>query len=155
MMRAKGRDSACLGGSQPLSVALSCAPSRQFDARLDARLRFCPVLTKCCNTAKLPNAMEARTTFITVQKRGVISLPPDLRKRHHLNEVGAQVELAEREDGVIELRPKVPVAAEQRWFWTDRWQKMEREADADIKAGRVKRFDTAEDFIADLDSADD
>lgn len=112
-------------------------------------------MTKCCNTAKLPNAMEARTTFITVQKRGVISLPPDLRKRHHLNEVGAQVELAEREDGVIELRPKVPVAAEQRWFWTDRWQKMEREADADIKAGRVKRFDTAEDFIADLDSADD
>lgn len=96
--------------------------------------------------------METRPTFVTVQKRGVISLPSDLRKRYHLDEAGAQVEVVERPDGVIELRPQVPIPAEQRWFWTDRWQKMEREADADIKAGRVERFDTAEDFVADLDN---
>lgn len=95
--------------------------------------------------------MEAKTTFVTVQKRGVISLPAELRERHHLNEAGAQVEVVEREDGVIELRPKVAISADQRWFWTDRWQEMEREANADIAAGRVERFDAAEDFIADLD----
>jgi AbrB family looped-hinge helix DNA binding protein len=90
-------------------------------------------------------------TFITVQKRGVISLPAELRRRHHLDEAGAQVEVVERPDGVIELRPQVAVSADQRWFWTDRWQRMEREADADVAAGRVARFDTAEDLFADLD----
>ena len=38
MMRAKGADPACLSGFRALSVALSYASSREFDARLDARL---------------------------------------------------------------------------------------------------------------------
>ncbi|HWW66830.1 MAG TPA: AbrB/MazE/SpoVT family DNA-binding domain-containing protein [Solirubrobacterales bacterium] len=92
--------------------------------------------------------------YLTVQKRGVINLPPELRRRHHLDQPGAQVEVSEREDGVIELRPHVAVPADQRWFWTERWQKMEREADADVAAGRVKRFDTAEDFTAELDDGE-
>lgn len=93
-------------------------------------------------------------TFITVQKRGVINLPADLRKRYHLDEAGAQLEVSERGDGVIELRPQVAVPADQRWFWTDRWQRMEREADADIASGRVEQFETAEDFIAELDDGE-
>ena len=39
----------------------------------------------------------------------------------------------------------------QDYFWTPEWQKDEREADEDIEAGRVKRFSTAEELIADLD----
>ena len=97
--------------------------------------------------------MAARV-YLTVQKRGVINLPAELRRRHHLDQPGAQVEVSEREDGVIELRPHVAVPADQRWFWTERWQKMEREADADIAAGRVKRFDTAGDFTAELDDGE-
>jgi len=89
--------------------------------------------------------------YVAVQKRGVISLPAEVRKRHHLDEPGAQVEVAEREDGVIELRAHVPVPADQRWFWTERWQRMEREADADVAAGRVERFDSVDEFLADLD----
>lgn len=93
--------------------------------------------------------MEA--TFITrIQKRGTLTLPAQLRRRHHLDESGVQVEIREREDGVIELRPQFTVPADQRWFWDERWQKMEREADADIGAGRVERFDSAEDFLAQL-----
>jgi hypothetical protein len=94
------------------------------------------------------------THYLTVQKRGVISLPASLRRRYHLDEAGAQVQLSERSDGVLELRPQATIPVEQRWFWTERWQKMEREADADIAAGRVERFDSAEDFIADLDAGD-
>jgi bifunctional DNA-binding transcriptional regulator/antitoxin component of YhaV-PrlF toxin-antitoxin module len=97
--------------------------------------------------------MEGKT-FLTIQKRGVLNLPAELRRRHHLDEAGAQVEVSERPDGVIELRPQTPVPSDQRWFWTERWQNMEREADADVAAGRVERFDTAEDFIADLDEGE-
>jgi hypothetical protein len=42
----------------------------------------------------------------------------------------------------------------ERSGWTDRWQRMERAANADIAAGRIARFDTAEDFVADLDADD-
>jgi hypothetical protein len=33
------------------------------------------------------------------------------------------------------------VPADQAWFWTDRWQQMEREADSDIAAGRTTVVD--------------
>lgn len=35
----------------------------------------------------------------------------------------------------------------QAYFWTEEWQKGERKADEDIKAGRVKRFETAEEAV--------
>ena len=38
----------------------------------------------------------------------------------------------------------------QSYFWTKKWQDAEREADEDIKAGRVKAFDTFKEFLEDL-----
>lgn len=94
----------------------------------------------------------SKPVYITVQRRGVISLPSDLRRRHRLDEPGSQVEVSEREDGVIELRPHIAIPADQAWFWTEEWQKGEREVDEDIAAGRVKRFDSAEELFEDLDA---
>ena len=62
--------------------------------------------------------------------------------------------IIEHEDGSVELQPMLPIPADQRWFWTDRWQAMEREADEDIAAGRVLRFDDVDDFVAHLREAD-
>ena len=39
------------------------------------------------------------------------------------------------------------VDTEQAWFWTPEWQAEEHEADEDIRSGRVRRFDNAEDFL--------
>ncbi len=89
------------------------------------------------------------STFVTVQSRGTLALPADVRRRYHLDEPGAQVEVVER-DGVIELRPHVPVPADQQWFWTERWQAREREVDAHVAAGEVKTHESAEDFGAHL-----
>lgn len=75
--------------------------------------------------------------YVTVQARGVMALPADIRRRFHLDEPGAQVEITERDDGVLELRPVLPVPADQRWFWTERWQQREREVDAHVRAGEV------------------
>jgi hypothetical protein len=52
-----------------------------------------------------------------VQGRGVVVLPADVRRRLHLDQLGAQVEITEREDGVLELRSALPIPADQRWFW--------------------------------------
>ena len=40
----------------------------------------------------------------------------------------------------------------EAWYRTEEWQKGEREAQEDIRLGRYKDFDTAEDFIKDLKS---
>ena len=42
--------------------------------------------------------------------------------------------------------------SDQAWFWTERWQKMEREADAEFAAGRSVEVDSVEALLAELDS---
>lgn len=93
-----------------------------------------------------------RSTYVTVQGRGTLALPADVRRRHHLDQPGAQVEIVEREDGVIELHPHVPVPADQAWFWTERWQAREREADAEVVAGEIATHESAEDLLTHLDA---
>ena len=92
-----------------------------------------------------------KTHLVTVQSRGTIALPPDLRRRMHLDQPDAQVRLIELDDGRVELVPVVAVPADQAWFWTERWQAMEREADADIAAGRVTIVEGTDELIAHLD----
>jgi hypothetical protein len=48
--------------------------------------------------------------------------------------------------------PKKLIDKSQAYFWTKKWQEGEKEADADIKAGRVKVFDSAEELTKDLES---
>ncbi len=93
-----------------------------------------------------------KTHYVSMQARGTVALPADLRRRLHLDEPGAQVQIVERDDGVVELRPLLPLPADQRWFWTERWQAMEREADEDIAAGRVTVVDGPDELFAHLDS---
>lgn len=49
------------------------------------------------------------------------------------------------------MHPLLPHRAEQAWFWTERWQAMEQEAQDDIATGRTETFDNAEEFLADLE----
>ncbi len=48
------------------------------------------------------------------------------------------------------LREALTVAKDQAWFWTEEWQAGEREAEADLAAGRYDTFDTMEELIDDL-----
>lgn len=90
--------------------------------------------------------------FLTVQSRGTVALPPVLRVRYQLDRPGAQVELTQRADGVLELRPVVPAPATEAWFWDERWQAGERRVDELVAAGEVKVFAGPEEFLGDLDA---
>jgi bifunctional DNA-binding transcriptional regulator/antitoxin component of YhaV-PrlF toxin-antitoxin module len=72
-----------------------------------------------------------------------------VRKRLGIEE-GDLVEI-EVLDETAMLIPKKLVDKNQAYFWTPKWQEAEREASEDIKAGRVKIFDSAEELIKDLD----
>lgn len=95
--------------------------------------------------------MTKQATYVAVQSRGVLALPADVRRRHDLDRPGAQVEVVERDDGVIELRPHLPVPADQAWFWTKRWQKMEREVDHHVERGEVTTHAGPDEMFKHLD----
>lgn len=49
------------------------------------------------------------------------------------------------------LKPKAG-SKSQAWYWSEKWQEWERQADEDIAAGRVKGFDSVEELVADLNA---
>ena len=42
------------------------------------------------------------------------------------------------------------IQKDQRWWWTEAWQGGERQVEQDLKAGRVKVFESANDLLQDL-----
>ncbi|MCL5103084.1 MAG: AbrB/MazE/SpoVT family DNA-binding domain-containing protein [Armatimonadetes bacterium] len=86
--------------------------------------------------------------LLTLRKNAQITIPASIRKRAHLEE-GDLLEAEVRGDEIV-LRPKKLIDKSQAWFWTKEWQEAERTADEDIKAGRVKAFESVEDLIDDL-----
>ncbi|MBM3248761.1 MAG: AbrB/MazE/SpoVT family DNA-binding domain-containing protein [Candidatus Omnitrophica bacterium] len=84
-----------------------------------------------------------------IRRNFQITLPAVIRKRLGLK-IGDLVETTVK-DGKIIIIPKKAIDAEQSWFWSKEWQEAEKEADADLKSGEVKKFKTVEELIKNLD----
>jgi bifunctional DNA-binding transcriptional regulator/antitoxin component of YhaV-PrlF toxin-antitoxin module len=74
-----------------------------------------------------------------------LTLPEEIRAAARLEE-GDLLEAEITEEGIL-LRPQKVIDATQAWFWTPQWQQGEREADADLAAGRAQTFNSGEDFL--------
>ena len=88
--------------------------------------------------------------YSKVTRHGQITLPAPIRKKLGIEE-GDLVEIEVVDEKAV-LVPKRLVDKNQAYFWTKKWQEAERGADEDIKAGRVKVFDSAEELVKDLES---
>lgn len=77
-----------------------------------------------------------------------ITLPKKLRNRLRLKE-GNFVRLREHPEGIL-ISPLEMVDRSQAWFWSDEWQKGERKVNKEIKQGKIKRFESLNDFLSDL-----
>ena len=88
--------------------------------------------------------MKART----ITSRGQVTIPKALRDKHGL-QPGTPVVFEEREgELVLRAADRDP---DQAWFWTPEWQAGEREAEEDIREGRVSEpYDDVEELIEDL-----
>ncbi|OGO32238.1 MAG: hypothetical protein A2Z29_00420 [Chloroflexi bacterium RBG_16_56_11] len=89
------------------------------------------------------------TTYSKVTRHGQVTLPASVRRKLGIEE-GDIVEVVVEDDKAV-LLPKKIVDKSQAYFWTKEWQDAEREASEDIKAGRIKTFDTTEELLEDLD----
>jgi AbrB family looped-hinge helix DNA binding protein len=85
-------------------------------------------------------------TLLQIRSNGQITLPASIRRLAQLKE-GDTVEVQVDEDGTIHLIPKLILDRSQAYFWTERWQTGEQEAQADIAAGRLTRFDDIEEAL--------
>lgn len=89
------------------------------------------------------------TAITTVRGKGQVTIPADLRAAAGIDE-GTVVEMSVTERGVLEVRPKVLVNAEDAWFWTAEWQAGEREASAQLAAGKGMVYASDDEFLAAL-----
>ena len=88
--------------------------------------------------------------LVKVTRGGQVTIPADIRRQAGI-EIGDYVEVR-MEEGHLVLLPKQLIDKDQTWFWAEGWQAAEREAQADLLAGRVKQFDSLDDLVADLDA---
>jgi AbrB family looped-hinge helix DNA binding protein len=73
--------------------------------------------------------------IIKIGPKHQITIPKDIFKKLSL-EVGDILE-AEVKGSAIFISPKKLIPKDQAWFWTKEWQEREREAEEDIRKGRV------------------
>jgi AbrB family looped-hinge helix DNA binding protein len=89
--------------------------------------------------------------LISVRKKGQVTLPLSMRKK--LGIADGSIVLSKIVDDTIVLVPQETVDRDQAWFWKERWQKLEAEADRDIAAGRTKTFASVEDLFHEIEVA--
>jgi antitoxin PrlF len=85
----------------------------------------------------------------TIRAKGQITIPAEVREAARLAE-GDSIEVTMTADGIL-LKPHKLIDSTQAWFWEPAWQAREREADADLTAGRTTRQESSDEFLAALD----
>ena len=85
-----------------------------------------------------------------IRPKGQITLPGEIRKLLNLNE-GDDLAFSINEQGQVVVNRLEVIPPDQAWFWTERWQKMEREVEDDIAAGRIHHYNSVDEAIAALD----
>jgi len=86
---------------------------------------------------------------IKVRKKHQITLPAAIREAAGVYE-GDFLTAEVREDRTIVLRPGRVVDADEAFFYTPEWQAAEREADEDIRLGRLSKPMSMTETIAEL-----
>jgi antitoxin PrlF len=89
---------------------------------------------------------EATVSRSTLREKGQMTLPASVREALRV-EAGDEIEFAVVANGEVVMRGLKMIPADQAWFWSESWQRGEREASADIAAGRVETFTDAESFF--------
>ncbi len=85
------------------------------------------------------------TELVQLRKKAQLTLPQSVREKLGIEE-GDFMDVQVR-NGEIVLKVKRLVDKEQAWFWSERWQQGEKEAEDDISAGRVHNFPNAKSAV--------
>jgi AbrB family looped-hinge helix DNA binding protein len=85
------------------------------------------------------------SVVLQVRSNGQITLPTSLRRQANLHE-GDLLEVVVEEDGSLRLIPKIAIDRSQAYFWSNRWQQGERQAQQDLEAGQYQDYANIDEF---------
>jgi AbrB family looped-hinge helix DNA binding protein len=91
-----------------------------------------------------------------LRNKGQVTVPQQIRNLLGVEE-GDDLLFSTDEAGRIVISRAQIIEPDQAWFWSDRWQRMEHEAQADLDAGRIVEYTNIAEALAALDEipADD
>jgi len=89
-----------------------------------------------------------------LRAKGQITVPAEIRSVLGAEEGDDLVFYTDKQGQVMISRAQI-IPPDQAWFWSERWQKLEHEAEEDIAAGRVYGFDDVESALTTLSQAAD
>jgi len=87
--------------------------------------------------------------ILTLREKSQITLPKEVVAELEIKK-GDNLEIIVQ-DGKIIITPVLVIDKSQAWFWTKEWQDGEREADEDIRLGRVSKPMDLENLMKHLD----
>ena len=85
-----------------------------------------------------------------LRSRSQVTLPSEVIKKMKLQE-GDNLDIDVEDDRII-IKPVLVINRSQSWFWTKEWQEMEKEADKDIKLGKIHKAKNVKELIKKLES---
>jgi len=81
------------------------------------------------------DSIQTTEPIIRIGPKHQVTIPAEVFRKLQL-ETGDFL-TAKVKNNEIVLQPKKLIPKNQEWFWTKEWQRKEKEADEDIKAGRL------------------
>jgi AbrB family looped-hinge helix DNA binding protein len=109
-------------------------------------------------------AIAEQGRIVMVPKRLTVRAPaPSLNKKEQrtLSQARKKIEQIQKDilqcQGLTQEEIRVAcrvdlIDPDQAWWWTEEWQRSEREAEGDIRKGKAKKFSKVQDLIKDLHS---
>lgn len=85
-----------------------------------------------------------------LRTKGQITVPPEIRSALGVEEGDDLLFYTDERGQVVISRAQI-IPPEQAWFWSERWQQMERQAQAELEAGEVEEFASVDEALAFLD----
>ena len=97
--------------------------------------------------------MSDKTYYRTrLRVKGQVTVPGEIRNILGVEEGDELVFMADENGRVIVERVQV-IPPDQAWFWSERWQRLEREVQQDIEKNRIHQFDSTEETQSFLNKA--
>ena len=85
-----------------------------------------------------------------LRMKGQITVPLEIRNLLGADEGDDLLFYTDEQGRVIVSRAQI-IPPDQSWFWSERWQRLEREAQADLDAGRAVEYANLSEALAALD----
>lgn len=78
--------------------------------------------------------------------KGQVTIPNEIRDALDAKE-GDELAFIVDEDGRVVVERVQMIPPDQAWFWSERWQHLERDVQDDIKNSKTRQFETAEEAV--------